>query len=148
MDVSPATSKKRVILYMGRYTYDVHENCPIFKTPHPPCPPTSENLPPPPWPWTSNFKHPPPPPSPNNNESIKIEHDSRMTIFNIYMYIICYKENNKVNELVIIFKDYWYFLEWGIGQYIFDCYNWHHIVIVFTLRIFNFVTKRGPCDRN
>ena len=22
----------------GRYTYDVHENCPIFKTPHHPCP--------------------------------------------------------------------------------------------------------------
>ena len=21
-------------IYKGRYTYDVHENCPIFKTPH------------------------------------------------------------------------------------------------------------------
>ena len=36
----------------GRYTYDVHENCPIFKTPRPhptPCPATSKILPLP-WP--------------------------------------------------------------------------------------------------
>ena len=39
----------------GWYTYDVHQNCPIFKTPHPPCPSTSKFFLPP-WPWTSNFR--------------------------------------------------------------------------------------------
>ena len=42
------------------YTYDVHENSPIFKTPNPPFPATSKILPPP-SPWTSNFKRIPPP---------------------------------------------------------------------------------------
>ena len=41
----------------GWYTYGIHENCPIFKTPHPPCPSTSE-IPPPSWPWMFNFKRP------------------------------------------------------------------------------------------
>ena len=39
----------------GWYTYEVRENCPIFKTPYPPCPSTSKILPPS-WTWTSNFK--------------------------------------------------------------------------------------------
>ena len=43
-----------------RYTYDVHENCPVFKAPHPPCSATSKILPPP-WTWTSSFKQIPPP---------------------------------------------------------------------------------------
>ena len=46
------------ILRKGWYTYDVHENCPIFKTPYPPCPSTSKILSPP-WLWTSNFKRTP-----------------------------------------------------------------------------------------
>ena len=29
----------------GQYTYDVHENRPIFKTPHPACPATSNVIP-------------------------------------------------------------------------------------------------------
>ena len=44
----------------GWYTYDVHENYPIFKTSHPPYPSTSKLLPLS-WPWTSHFK---PTPSP------------------------------------------------------------------------------------
>ena len=36
-----------VRIYKGRYTYDSHENCPIFKTPYPPCPATSKILQPP-----------------------------------------------------------------------------------------------------
>ena len=36
-------------------TSDVHENCPIFRTPQPPCP-SKSNILPPPLPWTSNFK--------------------------------------------------------------------------------------------
>ena len=39
----------------GWYTCRVHEHCPIFKTPHPPCPSTSKILPPL-WPWMCNFK--------------------------------------------------------------------------------------------
>ena len=39
--------------------HDVHENCPIFRTHHRPCPATSYILPPP-WPWTFNFKRTPP----------------------------------------------------------------------------------------
>ena len=35
--------------------YDVHENCLIFKTPHPPCPSTFKFFPPS-WPWRSNFE--------------------------------------------------------------------------------------------
>ena len=42
-------------IFKGWYTYDVHENCLIFKTPHLPYPSTSKILQPP-WPWTSNFK--------------------------------------------------------------------------------------------
>ena len=41
----------------GRYTHDVHGNCPICKTT--PAQATSKILPPP-WPWTSNFKRIPP----------------------------------------------------------------------------------------
>ena len=54
------SSFKPTGLCKGWYTYDVHENCPIFKTPllHPPCPATSKILPTP-WPWTSNFKRNP-----------------------------------------------------------------------------------------
>ena len=33
-------------LIKGRYTYDVHKNGPIFKSPHPPCLATSKILPP------------------------------------------------------------------------------------------------------
>ena len=39
----------------GRYTYDVHENCSVFKIPHIPCLAASKILPPP-WPWTSSLK--------------------------------------------------------------------------------------------
>ena len=45
---------------LGRFTYDVHENCHIFKTPNSTCPAASKFLPPP-WPWTSNFKLTTPP---------------------------------------------------------------------------------------
>lgn len=45
------------------YTYDIHENYPILKTPH---------LPP------SLSKDPPPPP--NDNESVKGKHNLKMTI--------------------------------------------------------------------
>ena len=48
----------------------------------PPCPPTSNTLPPS-WPLTSNFKRTPPPLSfslvPNDNQSIKRNHNPRMT---------------------------------------------------------------------
>ena len=54
----------------GLYTYDVHENRPIFMTPHPPRPATSKILPPS-WTFTSNFKRIPPVPSPNDNQSVK-----------------------------------------------------------------------------
>ena len=50
--------RQKLKLVKGWYTYDVHENCPIFKTPNPPCPSTSK-IRPPPWPWTSNFKRTP-----------------------------------------------------------------------------------------
>ena len=39
----------------GGYTYDIHENCLIFKTPHP-CASTSKLFPPP-WPWTFKSRH-------------------------------------------------------------------------------------------
>ena len=44
------------ISYKGQYTYDVHEKCLLFKTPHPP---------------PSNFKHPnnPPPPPPTHTHT-------------------------------------------------------------------------------
>ena len=44
----------------GRCTYDVHENCLIFKTPDPLCPSASKIFPHP-WLWTSNFKRTPHP---------------------------------------------------------------------------------------
>ena len=48
------------LLALGRYTYDVHENCLIFKTPQPPVHvrPKFFHLP---RPWTSNFEQLPPP---------------------------------------------------------------------------------------
>ena len=60
---------------IGWYTYDAHENYPIFKT-HTPCPSTSKILPPldlgrP----ISNKPH-----FPNDNQSIKRKHNPRMTI--------------------------------------------------------------------
>ena len=45
----------KICFYKGWYTYDVHENCPYFKTFHPTCSSTSKILPLL-WPWTSNFK--------------------------------------------------------------------------------------------
>ena len=42
----------------GWYTYDVHENCSIFRTPHPPCWSMSKILPLL-WPWTFNFQRTP-----------------------------------------------------------------------------------------
>ena len=68
----------------GRYTYDVHENCPIFKTPHHPCPVQLRpkffhtlDL------WCPLSKEFPPPPSPNDNQSVKRKRNPRMAI-------ICY----------------------------------------------------------
>ena len=63
--------------HKGWYTYDVHENCPIFKTRHSSCPAASKILPPP-WPWTSNFKRVSPPllsPSPSSLVCTKEKHN-------------------------------------------------------------------------
>ena len=59
---------KLLTMFQGQCTYDVHENCSIFKTSHLFYPSTSRILPRS-WPWMSNFKQPPP--SPNDNKSIK-----------------------------------------------------------------------------
>ena len=38
-------------------------------------------------------------------------------------------------ELFIIFRDYyWHFLEWGIGQNIYNGYGWHHILFLIIIR--------------
>ena len=60
------------------YTYDVHENCQIFKTPHPPCPSTSKILPLP-WSWTSNF-NPLPPTTPTTNSFQMLINQSKENI--------------------------------------------------------------------
>ena len=59
--VATAKGLKIMISDKGWYTYDVHENCPIFKTPYSPCPSMSTILWPS-WPWTSNFNQTLPPP--------------------------------------------------------------------------------------
>ena len=56
------------------YTYDVHENCQIFKTPHSPCL-SAFKIPPSTWLWTFNFRR-----TPNQ----KRKHNPTMTI-------ICYQ---------------------------------------------------------
>ena len=72
-----STKLLRLVIYKGRYTYDVHEYYPIFKTtptpPHPtpsptPCPATSKILPPL---HLGRLISNEPLPSPNNNQSIK-----------------------------------------------------------------------------
>ena len=80
MQANSLLIKKRTSRSKGWYTYDVQENCPIFKTPpsHPPYPSTSKILRPT-WPWMSNFNQTPPtlppPPSPNHNQPIKRKHN-------------------------------------------------------------------------
>ena len=66
----------RSVASKGRYTCDVLENCPIFKTPTSLvqlCPKFLHFL---------DLEHPisNKPPSPNNNQSIKRKHNPRMTI--------------------------------------------------------------------
>ena len=68
----------------GRQTFDVHDNCQIFKTPYPPFPATSKVLPAP-WPWTPNFE-PDPPSSANDSLSIKRKHNPRMTIISYQVF--------------------------------------------------------------
>ena len=53
----------------GRWTYDVHENCLILKTPHPAVHLRSKFFHPP-GPWTSNLKWTPPPPTPSTPTSL------------------------------------------------------------------------------
>ena len=50
----------KVQLSKGQYTYDVHENCLIFMTPHPPLSIYVQNFSTP-WHWTSRFKRTPSP---------------------------------------------------------------------------------------
>ena len=81
--------KKSVYLHFspssqGRYTYDVHENCPIFKTPHPTCPAKSK-LNPPPWPRASNFKRTTSP-SPSDTQKIKRKHNPKMAIISYQVF--------------------------------------------------------------
>ena len=45
-NLKPDKGNGAVLISKGRYTYDVHKNCPIFKTHHPPCPATSKIFPP------------------------------------------------------------------------------------------------------
>ena len=50
------------ISYKGQYTYDVHEKCLLFKTPHPPpsnfkLPPQQPTTPPPPHTHTHTHTH-------------------------------------------------------------------------------------------
>ena len=67
----------KVQLSKGQYTYDVHENCLIFMTPHPPlCPSTSKTFPPLDI-GRPDLNEPPPPSSPtlsnklwNNNRTV------------------------------------------------------------------------------
>ena len=69
----------------GWYTYDVHENCPVFKTPStPPCPSTSKILPPPSPQFQTNFLSPL---SPNGNQWIKRKYNPRMTIIFIRSFL-------------------------------------------------------------
>ena len=77
--------KKRTSRSKGWYTYEVHENCPIFKTPHPPYPSTSKILRPP-WLWTSNFNQTPPP-SPNDNQAITRKHNPSYRF--VVLYSLC-----------------------------------------------------------
>ena len=63
-----------------RHTYDIHENCPIFKTPThlaQLCPKIFHNLH---LVRQISNELPPPPSSPNDNLSIKRKHNPRMTI--------------------------------------------------------------------
>ena len=62
----------------GWYTYDVHNNCPIFKALHSLCSCRSIILQPP-WSWTSNFKRTPSL-SPTNNQLIKRTHNPENVI--------------------------------------------------------------------
>ena len=54
-----------------RETCEVLENCPVFKTPYPPCSSMSKVLPPP-WTWVSKWTP--------LNQSIKRKHNPRVTI--------------------------------------------------------------------
>ena len=70
-------TQARILFYLpgkGEYTYDVHENCLIFKSLHP-CSSKSKIFPPP-WPWTSTFNEPTPAPSPPT-VSNKLWHKNR-----------------------------------------------------------------------
>ena len=70
-------------LFKGRNTYDVHENCPIFKTSPPPLSSYVQNSSPP-WPSTTpqahTHTHTHTTHSPNDKQSVKTEHNPRMTI--------------------------------------------------------------------
>ena len=87
-------------------TYDVHENCSIFKTlSHPPCLATSKILPSP-RPWKSNFRRTlyfsPYSLSPKDNHSIKRKHNAWMAIMCYQAFPLCW--------LLLLVSTYWYCL--------------------------------------
>ena len=96
--------KPSICLYLsskGWYIFDIHENCPIFKTPFPtsttPYPSMSEILPLR-SPWTTNFKqthgehslhpplHTPPPPPPCRVPGVLLRMDTSFCILPISKY--------------------------------------------------------------